>query len=332
VAGNPRLGDRIEPGVREAEHRLFEHFDAAGRCGAAEVIFVLGAPRTGSTLLYQLMVHLLELAYVSNFVNDCFAETPAVGLAVQRAAEGTREAVFVSAYGKVAGAFQPSEASAVMQRWCGGGHPSQIVSAVVLPNMERHFAMTAAVASALYGRPLVVKNAWNCFRVASLARAFPKSRFIWIRRDIRQAASSDLEARYATKGSPDAWNSATPANLEALRRLPYWEQVVENQHEFNSAIRSAFDALPSDRTHTVWYEDLCEDPGSYLGKIAGFAGLGTERLGEWNSRLPRAVVRGASRLKADDRERVHAYAHAQDGRFRDEMFGGKDGSEREGAA
>jgi hypothetical protein len=155
-----------------------------------------------------------------------------------------------------------------MAHWFGGGHPSQLMSRRILEGMDSHFTATLAAVNFFFGAPLVIKNAWNCFRTEYLASALPTANFIWIRRDIRAAAKSDLAARYAVQGSGDTWNSATPANVEALRARPCWEQVVENQYEFGKAISATLQGLSSGRFVEVWYEDLVADASATLSRIA----------------------------------------------------------------
>ena len=115
-------------------------------------MFVLGAPRTGSTVLYQSLSARLGLPYISNLVNDCFPQTPIVGLTIQKAFPV--EISFTSQYGKTSGKFQPSEGSAVMAHWFGGGHPSALVSTRIFEGKMQHFMITLAAADALFGRPL----------------------------------------------------------------------------------------------------------------------------------------------------------------------------------
>jgi hypothetical protein len=252
-----------------AEQALFAaHGSEAGDPGA---LFILGAPRTGSTLIYQLMATAFGLPYISNLTNDHFGETPIVGLALQKSVAAAIQ--LRSEYGKTKGPWQPSEGSAVMGQWFGGGHPSEIVSARILEGREPHMMATLRAVEAIHGKPLLTKNPWNCFRAPYLVKALPAARFIWIKRDIAAAAQSDLEARYATKGAADGWNSATPANVEALRRLPPVEQVVENQYEFSRAIGDALRAAAPGRRLDVWYEDLVADPAAALGRIGAWIGL-----------------------------------------------------------
>lgn len=238
-----------------------------GETKPPRTIFILGAPRTGSTFLYQALCSQFHLPYIANITNDFYNGAPIVGLAVQRGVPV--RICFESSYGKTQGAFQPSEASAIMARWFGGGHPSAVVSTQILEGMEHQFFRTIAAAEGLFGAPLVIKNAWNCFRVRYLAGALPEARFVWIRRDIAAAAKSDLVARYETKGSSERWNSATPGNVECLQKLPAAAQVIENQHEFNMAVAEAFEYARG-RTHEVWYEDLINTPDSVLESTGAF--------------------------------------------------------------
>lgn len=271
-------------------------------------LFILGAPRTGSTILYQTIVAGFNLPYFSNLTNSHFARRPIIGLSLQ-AAWPPDDVTSTSAYGKIAGPMQPSEASEVMKRWFGGGHPSEIVSSEPLTDTSPHIQETIAAAFALFGKPLVIKNAWNCFRISALARLLPNSAFVWIRRDIAASACSDLEARYATKGDSNAWNSATPRNVDELRKLPYWEQVTENQFEFARAVSETCALLERDRTAQIWYEDFCADPAAALEKLRSeLAALRQCSLGkivEVRQGDPR------SRLSEGDCRKIEDYVHAQ---------------------
>lgn len=232
-------------------------------------IFILAAPRTGSTFFYQTLVRVFGLPYISNLTNEFYPSMPILGLSMQHGVKVRIDDR--SSYGKTAGLFQPSEGSGPMTFWFGGAQPSQSKSSRILNGREPHFIRTIAGCEALYdGAPLVIKNAWNCFRVAYLATALRGARFVWVRRDIREAARSDLEARYLTKGDPEAWNSATPANVETLRRLPPAHQVVENQYEFNRAVETDLASHATGRYVEVWHEDFVRDPERELGRLTHF--------------------------------------------------------------
>ena len=228
-------------------------------------IFILGAPRTGSTIFYQSFVAAFKLPYFANLTNDNFSHFPIIGLCLQAGLPFVSATDGESNYGKTRGLQNVSEASGVMTKWFGGGHPSEQLSPGATSNeKENHFKRTIESAHQLFGRPLVIKNPWNCFRLAFLRKTLPTANFIWIRRDLAASALSDLAARYVVQADPTIWNSATPRNLRALLRQPYWEQVVENQFEFSRAIGEGLFGISRERYAEVWYEDLCSNPESVL--------------------------------------------------------------------
>lgn len=264
------LEDKLQ---EDAEAQFFTSvLGPASTPSDAPIIFILGSPRTGSTLFYQGVVRYLKLPYFTNYANQLFPRHPVVAALIHRQLQDSINIEFTSAYGKTDGAFQPSEASAVMRNWFGGDHPSQVNSVRTVPGKEDHLVRTVAAYHRLFGAPVVIKNAWNCFRIACLAQLLPRAFFVWIRRDLMPSALSDLAARYVVQGDPQAWNSATPANVAELRKLPHWAQVVENQYEYAQAIGSGLQQHAAGRHAEVWYEDYLRDPTATLTALANAMG------------------------------------------------------------
>ena len=302
--------------LRSAEAALMEYAFANETGRRIPVLFILGAPRTGSTVFFQALVEAFCLSYFSNLTNSYLFQVPLLGLAIQAGIGKLPEIDFTSHYGKTTGLLQPSEGSLILRAWFGGGHPSQLVSTNVLPGLSSHLRGTLRAATALLGRPLAIKNAWNCFRVPEFANLLPEALFIWIRRDITAAAKSDLHARYATKGSPTEWNSATPHNVDALRARPYWEQVVENQYEFNAAIERDLNLHAKGRFRDFWYEDFCSDTPAVLKEISTtWPTLGPAKdLGRRVTDIKPPAERWS--LPENDSRNVETYARAHEERFR----------------
>lgn len=280
-------------------------------------IFIVASPRTGSTIIYQAISARYNLPYISNFTNEYYSLSPIVGLAIQKGLTSLTNVGFSSAFGKTSGLFQPSEASDVMRQWFGGGHPSQIMSSEILPGKEDSFISTVSATNELFLAPLVIKNAWNCFRIENIAKLLPDSYFIWVRRNISCAAKSDLNARYKVQGSPNVWNSATPYNVDALMDRPYWEQVVENQYEFNSTIGKSLDGHAENRFSTIWYEDFCDNPIRTMNNVAQKIPI----INNSNIFQPIDMMvhknEKISDLSSDDNENIERYINDNSTRFRD---------------
>jgi hypothetical protein len=296
-----------------AEEALISNLSIEKRAPAP--VFIVGAPRTGSTLLYQALANAFGLPYISNFTDKYFSEIPIIGLAIQKSIRV--DITWTSEFGKTLGGFQPSEGSGVLSGWFGGGHPSQAVSTRILEGREKNFLGTLAAVETLYDdRPLLIKNPWNCFRIPYLAQVLPHARFIWIRRDIAIAAASDLEARYLTKGSAHAWNSATPSNVEELRLLSPPAQVVENQYEFNQAIEHDLETYAEGRSLHVWYEDFLRFPERVLVSISQKTGLdfvpnrkGGSLSGPRDHRVSEEEKAAIREYVASNRGRFSAYSY-----------------------
>jgi hypothetical protein len=248
------------------EALLFERYALRMDAEKLPMVFILGSPRTGSTLLYQLLINVFGFFYFSNMVNDHFPEHPVVGAALDHILNLHKPIDYSSDHGKTEGPFGPSEASLLFRHWFGGEHPSQTQSARVMPEKSEHLRLTMQSLYAISGRPILTKNAWNCFRVQALVELFPAIHFVWVRRDIVQSAWSDLKARHL-RGGPTVWNSATTANYRDIQKLPYWEQVVEQQYAYNESIALDLALYAPGRFCEIWYEDVCRNPATEIQRL-----------------------------------------------------------------
>ena len=106
-----RIGSVARARAFRIANRVLDRYET--RAGAPELshtpILILGAPRSGSTLLYQSMVERFDVAYISN--RHCrWHGAPSL---VERRFGGARHvATYASRHGAEAGATAPSE--------CGG--------------------------------------------------------------------------------------------------------------------------------------------------------------------------------------------------------------------
>lgn len=292
--------------LKESEQLLFQKFSNTDSLNKLPLVFILGSPRTGSTLVYQLMVNFFNFFYFSNFINNYFYEFPIVGATLELQLNPRTSVNYKSKYGKTEGLFEPSEASWVFKNWFGDKHPSQLCSSTVLPEKEAHLTVTFNGISHLSGMPILTKNAWNCFRIQELTRLFPNIHFIWLRRDIAVSALSDLEAR-RRRGSPDIWNSATTANYQSIQKLPYWEQVVEQQYEYNKSIGEDLRRFSRGQYLEIWYEDVCEHPKEELAKVDEYFQLWSLPIQLENRPLPLlSRSKGPDGLD-DDYEKIRQY-------------------------
>ncbi|NIN00287.1 MAG: hypothetical protein GTO24_20075 [candidate division Zixibacteria bacterium] len=312
--------------MKEVEGLFFRQFSDID-IGEVPLVFILGSPRTGTTLVYQVFINLFGFLYFSNLVNDHFAEFPVAGVALSLHLEPKSPVSYESEYGKTQGYFGPSEGSFLFRKWFGGEHPSQTRSCEVLADQREHLVSTMKSIYGLTGKPILTKNAWNCFRIKNLVRLFPKIHFIWVRRDIRLSAFSDLKARYA-KGSPTTWNSATTSNYLEIQKRPYWEQVVEQQYEYNRSIANDLDQFCPDQYLEMWYEDLCDDPEGQRERIKQFFISRSVGIRTREPSMPRLTQSSRHDTAAEDYLRICAYVDRTPDRLRSHTHTDRDSEEK----
>lgn len=300
--------------MQEIEAQFFQqyqHIDAKN----VPMVFILGSPRTGSTLIYQLMIDFFDVFYFTNLANNHFAEHPILAIPLETSLQQPTQNRYESEYGKTKGLLGASEASHIFKHWFGGEHPAETHSRTVLPDKMSHFMATIASIYGLRNNPVLVKNAWNCFRIQFLAETFPNAHFIWIRRDIGLSALSDLESRYRQGDPSTVWNSATTANYREIQQHPYWEQVVEQQYEYNRVIGQDLKAYAKDRFLTMWYEELCEHTADTLIKLSNFMGNPKLNIKQQNKPIPNLTESNKKSDLSDDYGRIQQYIKEQSTRL-----------------
>ena len=203
------------------------------------MIHILGAPRTGSTLMYQLVINFFHVNYFAN--NGTIRNTDDMPVP------------YVSEFGKTQDAHEPSEASYVLKRWFGEDKDTCPHKRTEMMNICE------------YHKPLVFKNVWNIYRVDEWVHLFPDVQFIWIQRDVQDAAASDLKARKETGcGLNNAYRKFSERDLS---NLPEHVQVFEQQRDMNKTIEVG---LANKSFIQIWYNDLCTQTRWELSRLQRF--------------------------------------------------------------
>jgi len=206
-----------------------ELLDLAESVDLPEVDLIVGAPRTGATLAYLLLCR-EGRAFIPNFVNDEFAESPRVGAALACTLP-VPEISLRPRYGRVVGRAQPSEGNALWRRWFGEAPEGQGDPIEFREGMAHEFQTTLRVFAALRpGVRVALKSAWACFRLPALRRALDyRLRVVHVVRGPEAACASALLARYVTRGGDYwAWTGPKPPNYPELRLLSPERQVAES--------------------------------------------------------------------------------------------------------
>lgn len=240
---------------------VFEIFASLSRKKRKEStpIFILGSPRSGTTLLSQVLTKSLELDFMSN-LRCHFVGAPFLASYFGIPSEKIHEATYSSEYGATQGAGSPSECGEWWYRFFPRGN--QPVNYEDLSKSQKRRFLRSSRLLLDSENPFLFKNLYNVFRIDPLSKVFPNALYVLVERDIFDTASSILNARKDTFGNVERWFSIRPPLRPELEYMRPQEQAAIQVVEINRLIRNELERnrIPKSRVLKVNYEDLCEDP------------------------------------------------------------------------
>ena len=236
-------------------------------------LFLIGAPRSGTTLLYQLCVQRFELAYFP-WLSNVLPEAAVTAACLARRLYPPYRSDFSSRYGRSHGGRAPHEAGQVWHRWFpDSGDTGHYTSAGELSDDARdELRQTVAAMNRAFGVPFINKNVLHSVRIRALADVFPKALFVWIRRNSLDAAASILRARRKIGVPSDGWWSVMPKQIDQLRGLSVPEQVSGQVYCVEQIIAEDLNAIGTGRSLEIDYLQMCEAPKTCVTHIEEFVG------------------------------------------------------------
>ncbi len=291
-------------------------------------VFLVGAPRSGTSLVYKALCLHPDSSYVSNWVR-LFPALPHLAV-LNRAAARLPELRRRVWFGGGSNAYVYGERRRVWERmfpmpvegepvYARAGVPDAVGSNGHGPDLDRLRRTFEVVRRAGGGTAVVNKRVANNRRVPLLLEAFPEARFVEIVRDGRAVALSLANVDWW----PDSvvwWCGKTPRQWEAAGG-DKWELCARTWVEEVRATEAGLDGVPASQRHTITYEQLIADPHTTLARVATFAGLGAtggteswlhgvqfpDRNDAWRTALDKAAIDTIEAVEGDELRR-HGYA------------------------
>lgn len=241
--------------------------------------FIVGAGRSGTTLLYKLLCLHPEVGFISNYDNRLSGVAPGL---MQRLFRHAHRARLAAWFGRSGAAYlvrrralmrlvpSPVEGEQLF-RACGISRSAGADGAIApaaLAHLRRRLERIGAGA----GTPVTLckRTAINRF-IGSLDAAMPGSRYIHLIRDGRDVANSlsrvDWWNRHVVW-----WDGRTGGEMEKAGE-PRLAVCARNWVAEVEAIQRGLADVDVTRVLEIHYEDLLERPVPVLGNILGFLGL-----------------------------------------------------------
>gem|GEM_PF-100270 len=249
-------------------------------------VFIVGAPRSGTTLLYQLLVNRFQFTYFSNFMAKGLARPVAAALVQNRLFETQAQTDYDSKYGSTEGELGPSEAGEFWYRWFPRPPHVHVRPGAAPDETRRELFQEIMGISAVTMTPMLIKNTFNSMRIAALAETFPRASFIVCRRNPLNIAQSLLKGRVDLHGNKRVWWSLPPKEIDQLADHYAWDQVAEQVHYIYNQIEEDRRRIGPDRFFTIDYAQFCQNPGLVMNDAGRFLRERGHSLGDRSPDLP----------------------------------------------
>lgn len=236
------------------------------------VVFVVGPPRSGTTLTMQWLAASQHLAYPTNLLSR-FYGAPVIGAQIQAlltdpAHDFNRELgtdfhqarEWASDIGKTSGPLQPHELSYFWRRFFPMDQARRLTDSEWQASDVAGFARAIAGIQTVTGKPFAAKGILGQYNIAQLAEALPTAIFIHTRRDPFFNAQSILRARERVYGDRSVWFSVQPPGWQDYAERDPLEQVVAQVMLTNLAIEEELAEVPGARWIDQPYTAFCSEP------------------------------------------------------------------------
>lgn len=284
---NQRLEEllgRLNTLLGPAEQKL----TISGESPARPVVFIVGAPRSGTTLALQWLAETGQFAYPTNLLSR-FYGAPAVGALIQQLLtdpdfnfrdeilEFNHTLDFKSDLGKTRGALSPNEFWYFWRRFIPNREPRHLTVEEEQAIDGEGLASELAALERTFQKPIALKGIILQYNLPVLAALMPRSIILHIRRHPFFTVQSLLQARLKYFGDRTVWYSVKPPEYASLVKLDPETQVCGQVYFTHRAIQEGMKKIGTSRCLEIGYEDFCDAPSEIYHLLRQkLAGLGEE--------------------------------------------------------
>lgn len=248
--------------LAEKESELISVFDKP----ELPVIFIVGAQRSGSTLLMQLLIQHYKLSYPNNFISR-YWDAPYIGAMLFKNLSSDLDINKLdlnSDLGYTKGHSGPHEFGYFWKKWFPfKSWDEQKYSELDYVILQKQLAAWESVNKT----PLIFKNIIQVsFNIEKLVELFPNAFFIHIKRKPEYVAQSTYQSRKKLFGDVKYWMGLEPPEFKELKKLKVLEQICAQIYYSRRFIEKALINSKA-KNITIDLESLIKNPTQTLCKI-----------------------------------------------------------------
>jgi len=232
-------------------------------------LFVIGAPRSGTTLLTQLIANSFDISYINNLIAR-FYLAPLHGIRFSNTVLGdVRGSNFISDYARTNRLNEIHEFGYFWRYWLNKNTFDDITYSKEKENEIDWKGMKKVLTSLQHetNRPFVFKNIYGSYHMQKFIEILKNVVFIYIERDRLDTAVSILNARNKYNTDLNVWWSYQPLEYEQIKNSDYWTQISGQIYYLQKFYLKEMSQLPEKNYLKVSYKQMCENPHSVIEKI-----------------------------------------------------------------
>jgi len=242
-------------------------------------LFIVGAPRTGSTYCLELLAASGAFTYPSNFISR-FWTAPFIGALIQDMLVKpefnyrselsdfqVKQVANQSDVGKTSGLLAPHEFWYYWRHHLPSDGDLGLDLSKTTAAQYKTFSAELAHFAAVAKKPVVMKGKIINHQIESFSAGVPNALFLYVDRDPIDSAWSLLQARKRIYGDASTWWSFKTPDYNALRRLGVYHQVIGQVLSIRRDVRKGLSRIEASRWLRIEYKDLCENPDTTFDAV-----------------------------------------------------------------
>jgi len=238
------------------------------------MVFICGAPRSGTTYLYQCLSYHLEVGYINNLVAR-FMSKPALGVLLMQALELPKVFSGHSDYGVTSDITEPHEFGRGWAQMLDAEGLGLIQPAPGTQLSDAALERLSHLAHSFEG-PVVFKSFAYLWHIRQIDAAFPQARWVFLNRP-PQANAGSLAQLYRNRmeqGNTALWQSAVAhASLDFPTDGTLDARCARQVADFTVCLNSVVGALDPERVIQLELEDLSRDPFAVIETVRSRFGI-----------------------------------------------------------
>ncbi len=232
------------------------------------ICFVVGLPRSGSTLLQQVLISRYKIGYISNIVGK-FWKSPLAGAILHNSLDSDNYiSNFFSEFGNTKGPFEPCEFGWFWRDILDINKENDFIGEKIDWNKLND---TLQGMANVFGEPIILDTPFVCGNISKIVNKIDQVKVIHLRRDPICVCNSIFAARVKRFQDINKYYGAKPKSWSEIKKIndPI-KQVVHQVYDLRKDIESDLKLLREEDIYTVEIDSLRKKPALVSDQISSF--------------------------------------------------------------